>query len=131
MIENVQKELTLLSNKKRYIQELLDDTIDLRKKKKENIIQILKDKEYDPIDNDSEYKYLLKMSMDSVSEENVTKLTNDHDNKIKYLQEIISTSIQDMWLRELDNLENEYTKFLENRIFERENESGKKKKNKK
>ena len=131
LIKIIQKELTLLSNKKRYIQELLDDTIDLRKKKKENIIQILKEKEYDPIDNDYDYKYLLKMSMDSVSEENVEKLTNDHNSKVQQLQDVMATSIENMWLSELNNLENEYDKFIETRVFERENETGKKKKSKK
>uniref|UniRef100_A0A6C0BSM3 DNA topoisomerase (ATP-hydrolyzing) n=1 Tax=viral metagenome TaxID=1070528 RepID=A0A6C0BSM3_9ZZZZ len=128
MISNIRKELILLSNKKRYIQELLDDTIDLRKKKKEIIIQLLKDKEYDIIDNDCDYKYLLKMSMDSVTEENVEKLTNEHTNKVEQLQDIISTSVETMWINELELLEDEYDKFLTNRIHERENESGKKKK---
>lgn len=128
MISNIHKELILLSNKRRYIQELLDDTIDLRKKKKEIIIQLLKDKEYDIIDNDSDYKYLLKMSMDSVTEENVEKLTNEHTNKVEQLQDIISTSVETMWINELELLEDEYDKFLTNRIYERENESGKKKK---
>ena len=128
LISNIRKELILLSNKKRYIQELLDDTIDLRKKKKEIIIQLLKDKEYDIIDNDSDYKYLLKMSMDSVTEENVEKLTNEHTNKVEQLQDIISTSVETMWINELELLEDEYDKFLTNRIYERENESGKKKK---
>jgi len=131
LIKIIQKELTLLSNKKRYIQELLDDTIDLRKKKKENIIQILKEKEYDPIDNDYDYKYLLKMTMDSVSEENVQKLTNDHSSKLQQLEDVMATSIENMWLSELNNLENEYDKFIETRVFERENETGKKKRSKK
>jgi len=112
LINVIQQELILLSNKRRYIQELLDDTIDLRKKKKEVIIQMLKDKEYDTIDNDADYKYLLKMSMDSVTEENVQKLTNDHDSKTEQLQDVMATSIQDMWLRELDCLELEYDKFI-------------------
>jgi len=127
LINVIQQELILLSNKRRYIQELLDDTIDLRKKKKEVIIQMLKDKEYDTIDNDADYKYLLKMSMDSVTEENVQKLTNDHDSKTEQLQDVMATSIQDMWLRELDCLEVEYDKFITHRTFERESESGKKK----
>ena len=131
LISVIQKELILLSNKKRYIQELLDDTIDLRKKKKDVIISILSEKEYDVIDNDADYKYLIKMPMDSVTEENVEKLTNDHQSKLLQLEEITSTTIENMWLRELDTLENEYEKFLEQKISERENEQGKKVKIKK
>ena len=128
LIQNIQKELTLLSNKKRYIQEILDDTLDLRKKKKNDIIQILKDKEYDIIEDDHDYKYLLKMSMDSLSEENVSKLSNDHEMKLEQLQDIMQTSIETMWLRELDLLESEYDKFIDHRKNERENEVGNKKK---
>ena len=91
----------------------------------------MKEKEYDPIDNDYDYKYLLKMSMDSVSEENVQKITNDHNSKVQQLQDVMETPIENMWLSELNNLENEYDKFIETRVFERENETGKKKKGKK
>ena len=45
----VEKELKLLSNKAKYIQENLDGTIDLRNKKKDLIIKMLEDKEYDKI----------------------------------------------------------------------------------
>ena len=73
MIDALEKELILLSNKARYIKENLDDTIDLRKKKKEQVIQMLKEKGYDVIGDDIEYKYLTKMPMDSVTDENVEK----------------------------------------------------------
>ena len=71
MIDALEKQLLILSNKAKYIQEVLDGTIDLRKKKKQEIIDMLLLKDYDTIDDDEEYKYLVKMPMDSVSEENV------------------------------------------------------------
>ena len=66
MIDALEKELVLLTNKARYIKENLDDTIDLRKKKKDQVIQMLKEKGYNIIGDDVEYKYLTKMPMDSV-----------------------------------------------------------------
>ena len=36
---------------------------------------MLEAKGYDKLDNDEEYKYLVKMPMDSVTEENVDKLS--------------------------------------------------------
>ena len=131
IIKNIQNELVVLSNKKRYIQEILDDTLDLRKKKKDTIIDILKTKQYDIINDDEDYKYLLKMTMDSVSEENVIKLTNEHDSKVLHLQDVTSTSIQNMWLSELDVLKKEYNKFIETRKTDRETETHGKKKKKK
>jgi DNA topoisomerase-2 len=111
IIESLEHELLILSNKARYIQELLNDTIDLRKKKKQEIIDILNNKNYNIIDDDVDFKYLVKMPMDSVTEENVSKILNECDNKNNELQRVKSTTIQEMWLQELVALENEYIEY--------------------
>ena len=115
LIDALEKELVVLSNKARYIQELLDDTIDLRKKKKTEIIVMLQEKEYDVIEDDDEFKYLIKMPMDSVSEENVEKLNKEHKDKSEELQRIKETSEQQMWMSELECLEQEYIKYRSER----------------
>jgi DNA topoisomerase-2 len=103
-IQSLEKELKLLSNKAKYIQENLDGTIDLRNKKKDMIINMLEEKLYDKIDEDNDYKYLLKMPMDSVSQENAEKIIQDKNNKEKELEILKSTTIQEIWLKELDEL---------------------------
>ena len=108
MIDSMTKELLLLGNKARYIQELIDDTLDLRKKKKDEIVKILEDKGYDKIDDDNDYKYLVKMPMDSVSEENVARIMNDRDSKTQSLEILMSKNVNQLWLEELDNLTEEY-----------------------
>ena len=115
MIEALERELMILSNKAKYIQELLNGTIDLRKKKKQEIIDMLQDKEYDTVDDDEEYKYLVRMPMDSVSEENVEKLLKEHHDKLDELERIKSTTIQQMWISELEILEHEYKEFQKER----------------
>jgi len=115
MIRAIERELVLLSNKAKYIKENLDGTIDLRKKKKEQVMQMLKEKEYDTIDDDNEYKYLTKMPMDSVTEENVEKLLNDKGNKEEELETIKSTSTNYMWTSELDILLEQYLEYKESR----------------
>jgi len=104
MIDAIQKELKLLSNKARYVQETLEGEIDLRKKRKEDILSMLNTRNYDVIEDDNDYKYLLKMPMDSVSEENAERLLKDRDEKEKELVITQSTSIENMWLKELDEL---------------------------
>jgi DNA topoisomerase-2 len=104
MIASLEKDLSLLSNKARYIQSILGGEIDLRNKKKCDIISMLNEMNYNIIDDDSDYKYLLKMPMDSVSEENVKRLLNDRDDKEKELITLQSTTIENMWLNELDEL---------------------------
>jgi len=115
MMENLEKELLVLSNKARYIQEVLVGTIDLRKKKKDEINALLNSKNYDIVDDDSDYKYLVKMPMDSVSEENVQKLLNDFQIKTEQLDHIKATTIQQMWLYELEVLEKEYQIYKQER----------------
>ena len=117
MIEALERELLILSNKAKYIQDLLSDTIDLRKKKKQEIIVMLQDNDYDVIDNDEEFTYLVKMPMDSVSEENVERLVKEHVTKQDELDRIKSTTIQHMWLSELDILEHEYREYQKEREY--------------
>jgi DNA topoisomerase-2 len=111
LIDTLEKELVVLENKARYIQELLDGTIDLRKKKKDEIINMLVTKNYTAINEDNDFKYLVRMPMDSVSEENVDKLNKEHKDKSDELQRIKDMSEQQMWLNELENLSQEYLKY--------------------
>ena len=115
MIDETKKELVLLSNKVKYIQEVLKGTIDLRRKSKEVIDELLEAKQYDKLGKDKDYKYLVKMPMDSVSQENVEKLLNEHQKKEKELEKIQSTTIQEMWLNELKELGSAYTEYKEER----------------
>ena len=115
MIDAISKELVLLSNKSKYIQENLDGTIDLRRKKKEEVTQLLVSKKYDIIDEDGDYKYLVRMPMDCVTEENVAKLLKEHGDKVSELETIQAMTVQQMWLKELGNLEGEYLKYKEER----------------
>jgi DNA topoisomerase-2 len=115
MIDTLEKEIVILSNKVRYIKENLEDTIDLRKKKKQEIIDMLLTKGYDRIENDEEFKYLVKMPMDSVSEENVEKLVLENQIKEDELERIKSITIEQMWLSELTILENEYQEYQKER----------------
>ena len=113
MIQSLEKELMVLSNKSKYITEILENTIDLRKKKSEEVTKMLKDKTYDAVDG--EYKYLTRMPMDSVTEENVDKLNKEHQNKKAELESVKNTTKYQMWLGELEILKGEYLEYKENR----------------
>jgi len=115
MIDALEKELVMLSNKARYIQENLDGTIDLRKKKREEVNEMLQSKGYDIMDNDMDYKYLVRMPMDSVTEENVAKLLKNKGDKEIELEKIKVTTIQQMWKSELDVLKEQYLEYKEDR----------------
>ena len=114
-INHLEYESMVLSNKARFVKELLNDTIDLRKKSKQQVNQLLKNKKYDIIDNDQDYKYLVKMPMDSVTEEYVDKLLKDNINKLAELNNLKNKSIENIWYEELENLKTEYMKYRETR----------------
>jgi len=106
-IATMEEDVNLLQNKSKFIMENIKGTIDLRNKKKIVIIEMLTEKGYDKLDGekyDPDYKYLLKMPMDSLTEENFNKMCQDKDNKITELEKLKSTAIEHMWLSELEEL---------------------------
>jgi DNA topoisomerase-2 len=136
LIAALRKELMVLSNRARYITELLEDTIDLRRKTNKQLVELLKERKYDSMDAQSGdekgedgsssssgqgqgqgYKYLLKLPMDSVSEENVKKLLNEKEKKEAELSELNSKTVEQMWLKDLEELEVEYNKFIEETTY--------------
>ena len=127
LIDCLEKELLLLKNKVRYIQENLDGTIDLRRKSREEINKMLSDKRYELINED--YNYLIKMPMDCVTEENVKKIEKMLNDKNDELTILINTSSEEMWLSELSVLEEEYVIFKKekDRMFYSSKEIPKKK----
>jgi DNA topoisomerase-2 len=108
MIE-MQQRLLKLSNRARYIQETLTGIIDLRWKNTDVVTAMLEKMQFDRIDGD--YKYLVKMPMDSVTKENVDHLMVEKTNTEEQLRILTATTLETMWLTELDILEKEYDIF--------------------
>lgn len=105
LLDILGREVTLLKNKARFIQEQCDDVIDLRKKKKTEVIELLSSRGYDVIDNDMDYGYLCGMSIQSFMYEHMEKLLKQRDEKIKEMNILKERSIQEMWKQELVTLE--------------------------
>jgi len=112
MLAQLANELRVLTNRARYIQEILDDKLELRRQTKEAIHAKMVAHGYEHIDNDVEFKYLLKMPMDSVTDENVKSLLAERDTKRAQHQGLQDTTIQALWTKDLDELEQEYKKWI-------------------
>ena len=113
IISKLENELKVLRNKTRFIQYNLDDTIDLRKKSKQEIHKIMCEFKFDAGENgDGDFNYLVKMPMDSVCKENVDKLMSEYENKNAELEIIKACSIEQMWLKELDELKVAYLESI-------------------
>jgi DNA gyrase/topoisomerase IV subunit A len=111
MLAQLANELRVLTNRARYIQEVLDDKLELRRQTKEAIFAKMVAHGYEHIEGDAEFKYLLKMPMDSVTDENVRNLLSDRDTKRAQHQGLADTTIHALWMRDLDELETEYKKW--------------------
>ena len=116
-LDVLKRELTILSNRARFILETLDNKIDLRKKRDDIIIELLTNMKFDknPDDSKHPYHYLTKMPMDSVSTENVEKILKDKNNKEHQFKELEKKTIETIWLDELEELETEYIKYNNNK----------------
>jgi DNA topoisomerase-2 len=106
MIKILQSDLILLRNKVRYITLTIEGGIDLRNKKSLIVTTLMEEMGFDKIDDN--YNYLIKLPMDSVTEENVEKLNRHYSDKSQELELLIDTEVSSMWLRELTDLMKTY-----------------------
>ena len=109
LLTDMRNKLVKLSNRAKYIQETLAGTIDLRRMKSNAVNELLTNKQYAKIDDD--YKYLIKMPMDSVTEENVAQIMKEKETTEKEIDVLSKTRVQTLWSRELTKLETEYDKY--------------------
>ena len=110
MLKVLENQLSILENKYKYILEVLDGSIDLRKKTAQDIDVLLYKKEY--IKQSDSYHYLIRLPMDSVNIENVEKLKKERDEVFKQLQELRKTTIEELWKNELNNFLIELEKWF-------------------
>jgi len=64
---------------------------------------------------DGDYKYLIKMPMDSVTQENVANIMKEKENTENELNALKATPLEKIWYNELDLLDNEYDKYKKHR----------------
>ena len=111
----MQQKLQKMSNRAKYIQYVLTDKIDLRRKKAAEIDALLEnlgfDRLVDGASGDVSYKYLVKMPMDSVCQENVDRIMKEKGDTEIELTELIGTSVEKIWLNELAVFDKEYDAY--------------------
>jgi DNA topoisomerase-2 len=113
LMKEMQKKLVKLSNRARYILETLDGLVDLRRKNAEQVSELMVARKFDVLDGD--YKYLIKMPMDSVTQENVASIMKEKEETEKLLADLAATTLETMWSRELDDFEKEYVNYKKRR----------------
>ena len=109
-LEKMSKNVRTLTNKANFIIELLNGTLDLRKKKTEEVSELLKTKKYDLMEDS--FNYLTRMPMDSVTDENVEKIISDKKKMNELYDNLTSMKEEQIWLRELSELKERYIEYI-------------------
>ena len=113
LMNELNRLLVKLSNRAKYIQLILNGTIDLRRKTSTQVTELLESNGLVKIEGD--YKYLIKMPMDSVTQENVDNIMKEKSETEMRLEVLTSTTLNKMWLNDLDKFETAYDLYKKKR----------------
>jgi DNA topoisomerase-2 len=103
-----------LSNRARFIGEVISSKLDMRKMADDDEINVfLANAKFDLLDD--KFDYLTHMPMHNMNKARVAKMKLEKDDLSKKLEELRSTSISTTWLKELGEFVAEYTKYKEHR----------------
>lgn len=102
LIKNLEKEILLLDNKCRFINDYITNVININNKPKNIIVSIL-EKKYVLIDDS--FDYLLNMKIYNLTKEKIDDLNNLKTSKELELKSILSKSCKDLWIDDLTNLQ--------------------------
>lgn len=132
MLAKLQDQIKMLSNKTRFILSVIDGTLVVSNRKKQDILDQLVQDGYDVIlasskkskkqsnddDNSGDevddtadvnltagYDYLLSMKIMSLTKERVEKLHAELQDREQEFRDLQAKSVQDLWLADLDNLD--------------------------
>ena len=86
---------------------VIDETIHIKNKKKDDIVKQL-EKTDKIVPKDGSFNYLLNMPMSSITKEKMAELTEKIKNLKELIKETQKQTIADMWLADLDEIEKEF-----------------------
>ena len=106
MLNKMQNELTILSNKGRFIKAILDEKLKVNNVSKSLIIEGIESIGLDKIDGN--YDYLLRMPIYSLTKEVFDKLKEDFINKKGEIKKLEETDPKDMYVDDLNDLKKKF-----------------------
>jgi DNA topoisomerase-2 len=108
LIKCLDNDLLILNSKIRFINAYMNGDLDINRKTKSFIIQLLEDKKYPKItSNESSepcFDYLIRMQLISLSFEKIKELELERDSKQTQLTVLKSKTDKDLWKDDLDKL---------------------------
>ena len=109
-LSELTKQIKTISEKCRFILDIINDELVIQKQPKQAIIDQLTDKQYKMV-NDS-YDYLVKLPIYTLSQEEIDKLLSTKEELESEYKLLSETSIETLWLDELKIFEKLYKKMI-------------------
>ena len=102
LVKKFTDELIILNNKIRFITEYIEKIIDINRKSKEFITNLLRERDYHQIEGN--FDYLLNLTIYSFTEEKIEALNKQVQNKQAELDYIKNKSDKELWCVDLEEL---------------------------
>jgi DNA gyrase/topoisomerase IV subunit B len=125
ILNKLEYELRFLSNKMRFIKEVVEKTLKIMNIPEQVIIEELQKRGYDKEkknnseddeseENNNGYNYLLRLQVRNFTSDKVKELQNDIINIEEKINNVKKTSLKKMWLNDIEEFEVAYEKWLKN-----------------
>jgi DNA topoisomerase-2 len=126
IISSLEKDLMFAENKARFIQEIMDNKLNIMNVEEDKVVSELEKRKYDKdfkqmqteddetlsSGNKHGYEYLLRLQVRTFTANKVKQLKDDITSINGKLRKVKSTTEKEMWMSDIDEIEKEYTKWL-------------------
>lgn len=111
MEDDIRRRISVAKNKYRFVSEIMDETLVLKRKKLEDITTEMENSQY--VKENGSFGYLLGMQISSFTEEKLEDLTRQISKLEEELEIVLSTTAEKLWHNDLDRFEKKYKEWLE------------------
>jgi DNA topoisomerase-2 len=111
-IKTWEQELRHLSNKERFIREVISEELIVMNEEESIILHNLEKREYDQEPGQGGWDYLLRMQVRTFTADKVKQINKDIESIQTKLDILNSTEPGDIWLRELEEFDKHYEKWI-------------------
>jgi DNA topoisomerase-2 len=113
LLENLEKQLKIISWKVKFILMIVEKKLEINNKKKQEIEAQLEKNKFPK--NDDSYNYLLSMPIYNLTQEKIDELKKQETEKQSEFDLLIEKTPENLWLTDLEDLEESYDKWYQNK----------------
>lgn len=112
LIKTIENELVVLSNKYRFLEEVMSDTLVIKDVDEQKIIETMKKGKYHMVDGDESFGYLLGMHIRSFSKQRLEEIKKNIEKFNTELVLLKKKTEKEMWKNDLHEFMKEYEKKI-------------------